>query len=379
MSATLGLLIPLLLALGTRSPGERSDQDVPVPQDVSAADEELVSSLEPSERPCAVWRAGLDAGRLVVLAAFCSDFDSVRASSPTRWTLYVASDGSPRTRLARVALGVDDVTGCGIRGSLRVREDVLPDERVIDIGWGCRSEGDGVYPSVELWRWSAQGLQRLFVMPSSSGADPDGPSWGVWWRPAPTNGGSPQLEVVWRYSFSVGGEPVSGGEQRVDYRFNGSTFRPPPGTLLQASSWASSWLPRARVADYAPARAFDEHRATAWCAGAKRGLSLSGALAEPTRLTALEILPGYAKSEGVFGDNARVSRVRVDAFLEGGKKVSREASVADRMTLQRIAIPSRAEPIARIQVTVLDIRRGRKSQDVCISDLRVVPAEEPHP
>ncbi len=379
MSATLGLLIPVLLALGARSPAELSDGDVPMSQDVSAEDEGMVSSLEPKGKPCAVWRSAVGAGQIAVLAGFCSELEASGASSPAQWILYVASDGSPPKRLARVVLGPYEFGWCGIRGSLRIREDVLPDERVLEVGWGCRSEGDGVYPSVELWRWNTQGLRRLFRMPSSSGADPDGPTWGVWWRPAPANAGSPRLEVIWRYSFSLGGEPVAAGEQRVRYRFDGSTFRPPPGTLLQASSWASSWLPRSRVADYAPARAFDEHRATAWCAEAKKGLSLSGTLAEPARLAALEILPGYAKSEAVFGDNARVSRVRVEAFLEGGKKVSLEASLADRMALQRIAIPSRAEPIARIQVTVLDTRRGRKSQDVCISDLRVVPEGEARP
>lgn len=378
MSASLGLLVPVLLSLGAPPPGATSDYNVVDPPMVSAEDEDLTAWIEPGAQACGVWRAALGGKRSAVLAAFC--FEAAGAVEPAvaRWTLSVVRTKDSPKRLARVVLAARDepLSGCGARGLLRVRRDVLAGEPVLEVGWGCRSEGDGMFPGVELWRVGPKGLTRLFRMPSSTGADPYGTAYGVSWRPAPPRRGAPHIEVTWSYHSELSsgdGEPAWSGEQRLLHRFDGSEFRPPADALLLASAYASAWLPPSPVADYAPPRAFDDRNETAWCTDAAQKPWLSVQLAAPTRLGALRIVPGYAKSEAVFRDNARIARIRVEAGAAGETRASFEAELADELRPQEIVVPSGTGAIDWIRVTVLEIRTGRRFQDVCISDLRVVP------
>lgn len=377
MSVRLELLAPVLLALGAPAPAPApatSDADVVEPPEVRAEDEALAAALEPGARACGVWRAALGRGRTAVLAASCVGPEPGLAPAPSRWTLSVVRASDPARRLARAVLSSRDepLAGCGARGLLRVRGDVLGGEPVLEVGWGCRSEGDGMFPALELWRLGPKGLRRIFRMPSSTGTAPDGTAYGVSWRPAPAQGGAPSLEVSWAYHSSAGGEPAWSGAQRLPYRFDGAAFRPPAGALVLASAYASAWLPPSSVAEYAPPLAFDGRAETAWCTRAAQRPWLSIQLAAPTRLRALRILPGYGKSEASFLDNARVARVLVDVG-DGLRSASFPAELADARRPQEVPIRMFTGEIAWIRVTALEVRPGRRSQDVCLSELQVVP------
>jgi hypothetical protein len=372
-------MVSLVLALQTAGPvpGALSVYDyVQVPEPDAAA-ERMFRRLEPISTPCAVWRARLPGGEVALLVHLCHEEDDDREAPD--WWLYVVTAGARPKRLGRLALGSDYVCNPG-NGTLRVRRDVLPGEGVLEVGWGCASvEGDGVFPRVALWRWRAPKLEQIFTVPGSVGGDSnmDGMDWSSWWLPGKPGAGPPAIETIWSYSFLAEGNQLWGGERRFTYRFDGARFRPAPGAILWTE--ASAWLPPSRVAEYFPPQAIDGRMNTAWCApGGTELPSLSLDLLEPTTLEALTIVPGYAKSETVFRDNARVARIRVQLERSScsGEPAPPpfEAELSDSMEPQRVAVPRGSGKVCGVKITVLSVRPGRRYQDVCVAEAGVIPA-----
>lgn len=373
-------VVSLVLAMQTAAPfpGALSLYDyVQVPEPDAAA-EEVFRRLEPTSNPCAVWRARLPGGEIALLVHLCHEEDD--EGEPLDWWLYVVSAGARPKRLWRLALGSSFNCRPG-NGTLRVRTDVLPGEGVLEVGWGCASvEGDGIFPRVALWRWRGHKLEQIFTVPSSLGGDSnmDGMDWGSWWVPRKLGAGPPAIETIWSYSFLADGNALWGGERRFTYRFDGARFRPAAGAILWTE--ASTWLPRSRVAEYFPPQAIDGRMDTAWCAaGGTAFPSLSLDLLEPTILEALTIVPGYAKSTAAFLDNARIARIRVEldrsSWSCSGEPAPPpfEADLSDSMEPQRVVLPRGSGKVCRVKITVLGVRPGRRHQDVCMSEVGVIP------
>jgi hypothetical protein len=319
----------------------------------------------PGEYACAVWRAELPRAELALLVALCP---SSKPQGPSHWLLYVADSGLKPRQLARADLGRITGLGASVRGELRVRDDVLPGEAVLEVSRGEASEGDRkTVTSSELWRWRNRRLGRIFAQEQGGGGGPGSGALMRSWVPAPAVvGRPPALDASLGEAIWDGATLQRGPDHHFRYTFDGSRFRPPSGALLLS---ASAWLPPARGARYEPSLAVDGLGETAWCTAKRPGVAapLHLELLEPRRLRALRIVPGYARSQGSFLDNARVRRVRIRT----DQGAAFEVELPDRMKPQRIPLPRRAGKVGAVDLTILSVRAGRRAQDVCISEIAV--------
>ncbi len=296
-----------------------------------------------------------------MLVARCT---SPRPVGPARWFLYL-TDESHRRPAAKADLGSILPHPASVDGSLRVVEGVLPGEPVLEVLRQESGEGDGGVQRTELWRWSVSNLERILELEGGWGGGPGntGVSWR--WGPLKAEEGVARIEVVLGMGFSDDPVPPkdSYGELRVIYRFDGTRFRAPTGQPRSADS--STWLPPSQVADYLPLRAIDGRLETAWCIDGKSlgaWPSIIISPSDPDPVIGVKLVAGYAKSERSFLDNARVARIRI----RGGDSKPIETDLADTMEPQ--VVPYRAKT-DRVQITILKVRPGRRSSDICISEI----------
>jgi hypothetical protein len=240
---------------------------------------------------------------------------------------------------------------------------------VLEVSRGEVSEGDGTVAYTELWRWHEHRLDRIFAL--GQGDNFDSAEFGtlrMHWAPAPpvSNGAPPALEVTWNETCCEEAPAQWGSEHHLRYKFDGSRFRPPAGALFLS---ADDWLPPSRVARYEPSMAVDGRNETAWCAAKNPGAAgpLRLHLLEPRRIRALRIVPGYAKSQTAFLDNARVARLHIRADADP----SVDVDLDDRMEAQRILLPRQSGKVTVVDIWILGVRPGRSYQDVCISEIAV--------
>jgi hypothetical protein len=136
----------------------------------------------------------------------------------------------------------------------------------------------------------------------------------------------------------------------------------------------------------APAGRYDaqklagEQRDRPWAEGAPGdgvGEWVELAPAKPRPLLAIAIWPGY-QSEGkpeLFDANGRPSRVEI-ALNDEHRFV---ATLGDRFEAQLVPILGYAKPVSKLRITILEVYKGTKYADTCISRVRLYDRLEKRP
>lgn len=129
---------------------------------------------------------------------------------------------------------------------------------------------------------------------------------------------------------------------------------------------ASSHLAASGGNTYGPENLFyAQGRETAWCEaadGAGIGQWVSVATRPKLPVRSVLIHNGYQKTRKSFADNNRVRRLRIET--ENGTRL--ETTLTDRFGPQRIRLPD-WEELGRIRITILDVYKGAKYDDTCLS------------
>jgi hypothetical protein len=131
---------------------------------------------------------------------------------------------------------------------------------------------------------------------------------------------------------------------------------------------ASSTLPPEGGLDYA-AEQVKSHGGS-WSEGAAgpgigEWLELQPEVAKP--LDAIEIEPGYTKSDELFQANARPKKVRIE--LNGEHRFT--ANIPDAKEPCRIAVSGYRKPVKSIRLTFEEAWPGSQHEDLCISRIRL--------
>ena len=138
--------------------------------------------------------------------------------------------------------------------------------------------------------------------------------------------------------------------------------------LVDDVTWcASSVLPASKVSDYRPSNldGWDDNLDKAWCEGASgpgHGEWFEFRTRPGTTIKTMEIYNGYQKSQKSFYDNARAADVNI--VTDSGLKIF--VPLKDQMGRQVITLQNWHD-VKRIRVTIGNVYRGRKYQDLCIS------------
>ena len=168
---------------------------------------------------------------------------------------------------------------------------------------------------------------------------------------------------------------------------------PPPSIF---SLFASSELDEDKNDKYAAKNMVDGDPSTAWVEGKKdNGINEYIKFYCPPeendmvdlysayKIKGLGIINGYAKNESVFYKNNRVKKVRIeyknDIFREENpdsmkKQGNFEFILEDKMEMQFLKF---TEPIymSSMKITILEVYKGSKWNDTCISELQTIPSE----
>jgi hypothetical protein len=133
---------------------------------------------------------------------------------------------------------------------------------------------------------------------------------------------------------------------------------------------ASSTLPDSDGRSYDAGNVKGMGRQESWSEGADgpgigEWLEIKPEVAKP--LDAIEMNPGYFKSDDLFQANARPRNVRVD--LNGEHSFT--ASVSDDRSSCWIPIRGYDKPVKKIRLTFLEVWPGKKFEDLCVSGIRL--------
>lgn len=142
------------------------------------------------------------------------------------------------------------------------------------------------------------------------------------------------------------------------------------GTVKSAADVAASsqLIERNRPSDaYKAENLTDGNIATAWAEGADGagiGEWTRFGFDTPRKIKAIKILAGYAKTDPVYWNNNRVKKVKV-IFSDGEPQI---AELKDVNEFQRILI-DRDRPTKFVKLEILEVFKGRKFDDTCISEI----------
>ncbi len=147
-----------------------------------------------------------------------------------------------------------------------------------------------------------------------------------------------------------------------------------PGKVLdRVQATATSALPPDSAGSYGADRLVDGVEDLVWCEGKKKGPGIGETITlrwtDPVPLKEIAILNGVAYSEETYLKNNRVSRLRVQV----GDTPPREVAIDDRFGVYQ-TIPLEGLTGSQLTLTVLDVVRGTRFDDTCISEIRIVPA-----
>lgn len=175
------------------------------------------------------------------------------------------------------------------------------------------------------------------------------------------NGGGMCLKTRWKfllglalvYPVAAEAAPFSLG---VDYEITASSELQNPKRL------------------YAPTNLIAPSLGSAWCEGVDGdgvGEWVELTLKEPITSQAgfaLEVVPGYAKSDALFLKNGRPKKLAVEV---NGIPLETPFSLEDRGIVQVYTARSSGKAVEKIRLKILDVYRGGQFSDTCISEIVV--------
>lgn len=118
---------------------------------------------------------------------------------------------------------------------------------------------------------------------------------------------------------------------------------------------------------YGPENLMNPTGETTWCEGASGdgiGEYILMKWNNPYTLKSIVLENGYVKSEKAFMDNNRVKRAKIETSCG----VIMEINLKDQRETQRISFPYSVKPVW-VKFTILEVYRGRKYRDTCISSI----------
>ena len=151
-------------------------------------------------------------------------------------------------------------------------------------------------------------------------------------------------------------------------------IRPTAGGVLAD---ASSTLPSKDDA-YRAHNLVDGNPRSAWCEGDGsdgRGARIKLAFPTPSNVAALAILPGYVKADWLYEANAAPKRVRLIAETRSGRRESvHDIVLPDSAELfaegrTALILPLDARDVVMLTLVVEQVRPGKYTKDLCISEL----------
>jgi hypothetical protein len=149
----------------------------------------------------------------------------------------------------------------------------------------------------------------------------------------------------------------------------------PVGSRVLAE--ASSTL-RSKGDVYRAQNLVDGNPTSAWCEGDAsdgRGARIKLAFTAPSNVAALAILPGYVKADWLYEANAAPRRLRVIAETRAGKRESvHDLALPESAELfaegrTALILPLDARDVVMLTVVVDQVRPGKYTKDLCISEL----------
>lgn len=143
--------------------------------------------------------------------------------------------------------------------------------------------------------------------------------------------------------------------------------------------------------NYEPKNLFDNDLNTAWVegvAGSGVGEWVEIQFEKDVQIEAVGIINGYTKNEAIYNANNRIRKIRLDVVfrdywrgntdLNGGKTVDIDLSEKQFNELNRnvqapfiswLADYGMGRAVSKIRLTILEVARGAKYDDTCISEL----------
>lgn len=120
---------------------------------------------------------------------------------------------------------------------------------------------------------------------------------------------------------------------------------------------------------------FDEK--TAWVEGKKgpgTGESLTLVLDKPADIYAVGILAGYYKSKDVYFNNDRVAKIRITVNDKKSMDYRlyddyNELGAKEHRAYQFLTLPASDTQVKTLRLTILDVYKGTKYDDACISEI----------
>lgn len=168
----------------------------------------------------------------------------------------------------------------------------------------------------------------------------------------------------------------------IEPDFNIEIIRPP---LFIKDATASSEL-GSKDGKYKAENLLDGDPSTAWVEG-KKDWGMSEYVDFDTnpfldnnagsyKVKKIGIINGYAKNKDVFKMNNRVKQIKLDSeSYISNEKLNRTYILKDTMDMQYIEF-DKPVLMSRFKITIIDIYKGTKWNDTCLSEVRIVPAEE---
>lgn len=164
-----------------------------------------------------------------------------------------------------------------------------------------------------------------------------------------------------------------------------------PRPLIHSFKASSEMLPKGKIT-YEASNVYDNDLSTAWVEGAPgpgTGSSLTLDLAPyignytsgACAVAKIGLVNGYAKSKEIFLANNRIKKARMTyyyAFTDEereftSERISQDINLKDTMDMQYLVF-SKPALMSYLTFTILDVYKGDKYDDTCISEIRIYPA-----
>lgn len=136
--------------------------------------------------------------------------------------------------------------------------------------------------------------------------------------------------------------------------------------------------------EYSTGNVIDHNEKTAWVEGKEGdgiGEWISFTFRKPLDIEELRIINGYTKSEAVYSANNRVKRFKIEVITDDDKMISDTFDMKDltfKETIEQCGqriIKNQSENkvvIKKITLTILDVFKGSKYEDTCISEFIII-------
>jgi hypothetical protein len=243
------------------------------------------------------------------------------------------------------------------------------------------SPSEGETSALHLWFWDGAKFQEALVAASNRSAKQEAEATLTTCGERPNGRASYEVRTRERegrgkWSDTIARYTWTGQVYRetvVDRSCAGGPMAAPPAAekplMSRATASRSVAPPKGAPVTSSPANAIDRNEKTSWVTSNKKGGVGEWLQVDLSRPVVLQSITVNGACPGtIWKDASRLKRVRI-RFSDGA---SEEATLFDEQSTQRLAL-KRTTPTQQVRVEVLEIYKGTRSQEACISELAVQP------